>query len=419
LFFPILSHQRQKDKTGISSQVIPQLFTVLIPQVNHRLSYVETSSLVGLFFLQYDNEERCPDTLFARTTRQVGGRRADQYFVVCSGVIDHMNQGGFGMEYQLGKNIHSLRRKRQVSQEDLARAMGVTTQAVSKWENGKANPDLFLLPKLAEYFGVTIDSLFLVKEEENMVQEEANLQLEQNLNGWTGVSEKKWKGGIVLPSYGHYTPTEETLCLLGDVRGKTVLELGCGSGESLAWMREKGAKELWVLDISAAQIKQAQELLGKDAKLFVSPMEFNPGLPFGYFDLIYSVYGVGWSVDLNKTFTRTAEYLKPGGRLIFSWDNPLMQCIDSQDGKYVLNRSYIQEREIRLHYMGNEFCMCHRKLSTYLNCLSEHGFFLERVVEESAYDEEEANVFQEGRVYSAGRARLINSSFIVKARKMQ
>ncbi len=46
------------------------------------------------------------------------------------------------MKIQIGQNIRSLCRKRQVSQEDLAETMGVTVQAISKWETGKANPDL-------------------------------------------------------------------------------------------------------------------------------------------------------------------------------------------------------------------------------------------------------------------------------------
>ena len=71
------------------------------------------------------------------------------------------------MRYRIGQNIRILRRKRQVSQEDLAETMSVTVQAVSKWETGNANPDLELLPRLAEYFGVTIDSLFLVNEADN------------------------------------------------------------------------------------------------------------------------------------------------------------------------------------------------------------------------------------------------------------
>lgn len=58
------------------------------------------------------------------------------------------------------------------------------------------------------------------------------------------------------------------------------------------------------------------------------------------------------------------------------------------------------------------------KLSTYLNCLSEHDFFIEKVVEESAYDEKEAETFEEGKFYSAHKARFKNNTFIIKARKL-
>ena len=324
------------------------------------------------------------------------------------------------MRLQIGQNIRSLRHKRHVSQEDLAETMGVTIQAISKWENGKANPDLPLLPKLAEYFGVTIDYLFFVNETENVLSEESAHLLEQNANWWAGISEADMTT-TALPNYGFFTPTEDTLCLLGDVRGKTVLEIACGSGESLLWLDDKGAKELWGLDISASQIKRAEHLLkknGKNAKLYVSPMELNPGLPHGHFDLIFSIYGLGWSMDLDKTILHIADYLKPGGRLVFAWDNPLMQCITSQKEQYVLSRSYVKEEDILISNNGESFRLHNWKLSTYLNCLANHGFLIEQVVEESAYDEKEADIFEEGKFYSAGRARLLNPSFIIKARKL-
>lgn len=59
----------------------------------------------------------------------------------------------------LGKRIKELRHMKKVTQEDLGRAVGVTTQAVSKWECGGV-PDAELLPAIADYFGVTIDNLF-------------------------------------------------------------------------------------------------------------------------------------------------------------------------------------------------------------------------------------------------------------------
>ena len=59
----------------------------------------------------------------------------------------------------IGKNVAALRKERGVLQETLADAVGVSAQAVSKWENGGA-PDAELLPAIADFFGVSVDSLF-------------------------------------------------------------------------------------------------------------------------------------------------------------------------------------------------------------------------------------------------------------------
>lgn len=59
----------------------------------------------------------------------------------------------------IGAVISKLRKDRNVTQEALARWVGVSAQAVSKWENGGL-PDTELLPKIADYFGVSIDTLF-------------------------------------------------------------------------------------------------------------------------------------------------------------------------------------------------------------------------------------------------------------------
>lgn len=58
-----------------------------------------------------------------------------------------------------GVNICSLRKERGITQEELAKSVGVSTQAVSKWECG-GTPDMELLPIIADYFNVSIDMLF-------------------------------------------------------------------------------------------------------------------------------------------------------------------------------------------------------------------------------------------------------------------
>ena len=59
----------------------------------------------------------------------------------------------------LSNNIYTLRRQRGLSQEQLAEALDVSRQAISKWENGAAVPELDKLQTIASFFGVTLDEL--------------------------------------------------------------------------------------------------------------------------------------------------------------------------------------------------------------------------------------------------------------------
>ena len=69
---------------------------------------------------------------------------------------------------ELGNQIKALRIQRGVTQETLAAALGVSPQAVSKWENQAAAPDIQLLPAISTYVGVTIDALFALSDETRM-----------------------------------------------------------------------------------------------------------------------------------------------------------------------------------------------------------------------------------------------------------
>ena len=60
----------------------------------------------------------------------------------------------------IDNKIKVLRKEKGVTQEELAKNVGVSFQAVSKWENNIALPDITLLPMLAKYFGVSMDELF-------------------------------------------------------------------------------------------------------------------------------------------------------------------------------------------------------------------------------------------------------------------
>ena len=64
----------------------------------------------------------------------------------------------------IGERIAQLRRKKNITQEAMAEQLGVTPQAVSKWENDISCPDITLLPPLAALLGVTVDELLGCEE---------------------------------------------------------------------------------------------------------------------------------------------------------------------------------------------------------------------------------------------------------------
>ena len=69
------------------------------------------------------------------------------------------------MNTTLGRRIAALRREKELKQDELAEKLGVSAQAVSKWENDQTCPDISLLPLLAKTLGVSVDELLSGKQE--------------------------------------------------------------------------------------------------------------------------------------------------------------------------------------------------------------------------------------------------------------
>ncbi len=257
--------------------------------------------------------------------------------------------------------------------------------------------------------------------------------LKQNQNSWNKIAEDFF-GVTALPVPGCSIPTEDELHLFSDLNGKSVFEMGCGSGHSLKWCAEHGAKELWGLDISEEQLKAANKLLnesGYTCTLFHQPMEDNKNIPKNYFDVVYSIYAIGWTVDLEKTIKNAASYLKQGGIYIFSWDHPFLHCVDlesssisgndrtiSTDNKIVFSGNYLEEDYYTFEKYGNPLTLQNRKLSTYINALADAGFIVERVVEETSKKVTEKTSELNFGYYADFKAKHFPLSIVIKSRKL-
>jgi len=224
-------------------------------------------------------------------------------------------------------------------------------------------------------------------------------------------------GVTALPTLGGFV-SEENHHLFGDAAGKRVLEIGCGRGHSLQYLGERGAAELWGLDISANQLEQTRRYLaerGLAARLFCSPMEEACGLPADYFDIVYGIYSIGWTADLDAAFTRIATYLKKDGVFIFSWSHQIHKCVAAENDRYYFKKSYFDESWYVDSLGGETFALSDRMISTYINALAQAGFCVERMIEKP--DGEILRSCDENDE-SVRRRRMIPCVFVIKARKL-
>lgn len=238
-----------------------------------------------------------------------------------------------------------------------------------------------------------------------------------NKKSWDEVA-PRFYGRTALPEYGPFAPEETELKLFGNVNGKKILEIGCGSGHSLKYMNDNGAAELWGLDLSHSQISAAEDLL-KDTrvKLFQSPMELNPGLPQSYFDVVYSIFALGWTTNLGQTLKKVHEYLKPGGVFIFSWEHPLFSRIENTGDSLLLNKSYHEEGPYDHQAWNHPAIMQQYKVSTYINSLVDTGFKIVKMVEEARITEE-LKTRDHNRWYNWSKVQSVPTTIIFKCEKL-
>ncbi|MBE6945441.1 MAG: helix-turn-helix transcriptional regulator [Clostridia bacterium] len=62
--------------------------------------------------------------------------------------------------------IENIRKEQGILQDEMAKALGVSRQTISSLENGRYNPSIMLAYKIAKYFGMTIEDIFVFEEEE-------------------------------------------------------------------------------------------------------------------------------------------------------------------------------------------------------------------------------------------------------------
>jgi len=143
--------------------------------------------------------------------------------------------------------------------------------------------------------------------------------------------------------YGPDAPTETDLHLLGSLRGKRVLDLGCGGAQASIAFARQGAIVTGV-DFSAGQLGHARHLAEAEAV----KVEFRLGdladlafLRSDSVDLVFSANAFGFVEDLGRVFRQVHRVLKVGAPFVFSIQHPVAQLIDEEaEQPLLIRRSY-------------------------------------------------------------------------------
>ena len=199
----------------------------------------------------------------------------------------------------LAERIYESRKGMGITQEVLAEKLGITPQSVSRWENGQSRPDVDMLPRLAAFFGITVDALFGYQAE-NLKIAQYKENCKQNPFRWDFVSRKIER---------------EVLGLIPPVEMKNILEIGCGNGQSSVFFARNGYF-VSAFDIDETSIDNAKTLAknaGVEVNFFCADI-LNYKID-EEFDVIYAADVIQFipPQDRKQLFKMLQEHTKIGG----------------------------------------------------------------------------------------------------------
>lgn len=183
-------------------------------------------------------------------------------------------------------------------------------------------------------------------------------------------------------AWGVWQIPEASLDILGDVKGRDILELGCGAAQWSIALAKKGARPV-ALDISETQLAHARRLMdeaGVEFPLVHASAEAVP-LPDESFDIVFCDYGGMTFGDPYATVPEAARLLRPGGLLAFCGATPIVQMCYPDDSDHPGDR-------LLLDYFGmwslpyedgyTDFMLPY---GAWIRLFRAHGFVVEDLVE--------------------------------------
>lgn len=246
----------------------------------------------------------------------------------------------------------------------------------------------------------------------------------QILSYWQRASENYQKTSKIDTRSAHYgpvAPRENELRLLGNVKRKKILEIGCGGGQCSIAFAKQGA-QCTALDFSSKQLSHARKLAEQNhvsVSYIQQDIQKLSGIKSRQFDIVFSAFALQYVPDLTTCFKEVNRVLKPNGLFVFSLDHPFYQVISNQTGR--IERSYkksrLAETDKQIDGKKMVFVMYTRTISDIFESLTKAGFQTQKILE--PHDLKHYN--EHGKYwknhYPKKLVKLIPATIIFKAKK--
>ena len=228
-----------------------------------------------------------------------------------------------------------------------------------------------------------------------------------------------YQAGAQLPTdVAHYGPdigTEVEFRLCGDVKGKRVLELGCGGAQCSIAFAKQGATAIGV-DFSAEQLAFARRLCEREevkVELRQGDVADLAFLRADSIDLVFSAYTLGYVEDLNRVFRQVHRVLKVGAPLVFSLPHPAYDMIDDDDPEQplLIRRSYFDHSPIDYQWNGITFTDYRHTISDLYMSLVRASYRVDTILEP------EPSAAGPRSELWRGRSSYVPRTLIIRARK--
>lgn len=191
-------------------------------------------------------------------------------------------------------------------------------------------------------------------------------------------------------TYNDFVEQPAIKSAISDLKGKTILDLGCGSGQFAKYCIEAGASQVTGIDISTNMIEQAnKENKHEKIDYICIPIE-DLVLDNQKFDLIISSLAVHYIEDYSALIKKISGFLNENGEFIFSTEHPIVTArikmnnwVRDNEGNRIhwAIDNYQEEGKREQHWYIDGVIKYHRTISTLINELINNGLGLEKIIE--------------------------------------